>query len=135
MHSSNLITSIIISLIAIASLTTATPIPRDIYYYGVSINVTTSSGMDPNKTSEAIPVQLNTLVACGYPEDPCSASFLVLDPNVAVNVDINTIECRAYQDFAGTQPGSAPFNVTQPAYLSTNLATVSTILCYVVELN
>lgn len=135
MHSSNLITSIITSLIAVASLTTATPIPRDIYYYGVSINVTTSSGMDPNKTSEAIPVQLNTLVACGYPEDPCSASALILDPNVAVNVDIDAVECRAYQDFAGTQPGSAPFNVTEPAYLSTNLATVSTILCYIVELN
>jgi hypothetical protein len=135
MHFSNFLASLTTSLIAIASLAAATPIPRDIYYYGVSINVTTSSGMDPNKTSEAIPVQLNTLVACGYPEDPCSASALALDPDVAVNVDINTIECRAYQDFAGTQPGSAPFNVTQPAYLSTNLVTISTILCYVVEEN
>jgi hypothetical protein len=135
MHSSNFIASLITSLIVIASLAAAIPMPRDIYYYGVSINVTTSSGMDPNKTSEAIPVQLNTLVACGYPDDPCSASALILDPNVAVNVDINTIECRAYRDFAGTQPGSAPFNVTEYARLSTNLATVSTFLCYVVEEN
>jgi hypothetical protein len=137
MHSSNFIVSLITSLIAItiAGLASANPLPRDIYYYGVSINVTTSAGMDANKTFEAIPVRLNTLVACGYPEDPCSASVLTLDPNGAVNVDIGAVECRAYQDFAGTQPGSAPFNVTQPAYLSTNLATVSTILCYLVELN
>jgi hypothetical protein len=135
MHSSNFIVSFITSLIAIASLASAAPLPRDIYYYGVSINITTSAGMDTNKTFEAIPVKLNTLVACGYPEDPCSASILTLDPNGGVNVDINAIECRAFQNFAGTQPGSAPFTVAQPAYLSTNLATVSTILCYTVELN
>jgi hypothetical protein len=132
MHSSNSVVSLITTLMAIAGFASATPLPRDIYYYGVSINITTSAGMDTNKTFEAIPVRLNTLVACGNPELPCSASILTLDPNGGVNVNISYIECRAYQDFAGTQPGSAPFTVSQPAYLSTNLATVSTMLCYTV---
>jgi hypothetical protein len=136
MHPSNIIVSLL--TIAIASPATATPIltiPQDTYY-GVSINVIISPGLDANKTFEPAPVQLNTITACGDSDDPCSASELILDPDVATNgLDINTIECRAYKDFDGTLPGSAPFNITSPALLSTNLVTISSFLCYVVEEN
>jgi hypothetical protein len=50
-----------------------------------------------------------------------------------VQVNISTVECRAYKDAAGTQPGSAPFNVTNPALLSTNLVDIGSILCYIVS--
>jgi hypothetical protein len=41
------------------------------------------------------------------------------------------VECRAYKDFAGVQPGSAVFTVDKPAYLTTNLVEVGSILCYI----
>lgn len=131
MHSSTIFTS----LVALASIAAATPIARDTYY-GVSVNVITSAGLDPNKVSEPAPVEINKLtqIDCGE-GGGCSVSELILDPGVAANVDINTVECRGYKDVAGVQPGTAPFDVNTPAEVSTNLATVSSILCYIVESN
>ena len=48
-------------------------------------------------------------------------------------LDINAIECRAYKDTAGVVPGSATFTVHKPALISTNLATIGSVLCYVTE--
>lgn len=129
------------TLAAIVSLATAIPVlakssTAPSTYYGVSVNADVSSGLDTQKVTEPIPIQLNTLTTChGSTSEGCSVSQLSLDANVHPNVDINAVECRAYKDFAGTQPGSAPFNVSRPAYISTNLATISSILCYIVEAN
>lgn len=129
MHS----TTIFTSLVALASIATATPTPRDIYY-GVSVNVITSAGLDPNKVSEPAPVEINKLTQINCGEGlGCSVSELILDPGVHANVDINAVECRGFKDAAGVQPGSLPFNVTIPAEISTNLGTISSILCYIVE--
>lgn len=126
---------ILATLFTIASLAAATPTPRDIYY-GVSVNLITSAGLDPNKVSEPAPVQINTLtpVNCGSGQG-CSVSELILDPGVHVNVDINTVECRGYKDTAGVVPGSLSFNVSSPAEISTNLGTIGSILCYIIEVD
>jgi hypothetical protein len=133
MHSTTIITALLASM---ATLTLSAPVPRDTYY-GVSINAVVSPGLSPQKVEEPIPVQINTLTPCYGSSDQstgCSVSALILDPSVAINVDINAVECRAYKDFAGTVPGSAPFNVSREADISTNLDTISSILCYIVEL-
>ena len=79
-------------------------------------------------------MEINTLTPCyGDDGNGCSVSALILDPGVAINIDIEAVECRAYKDFAGVVPGSAPFNVSVEADISTNLATVGAVLCYVVE--
>lgn len=134
MHSS----IIIASLLAIAGLSFAAPLQAhqaNTTYYGVSIGVITSSGMDPNKTLEPAPVEINKLTRCyGGDGQGCSASELIVQNGTASNVNIDSIECRAYKDFAGVVPGSAPFNVSTPALITTNLATISSILCYIVPL-
>ncbi|KUJ20023.1 uncharacterized protein LY89DRAFT_468805 [Mollisia scopiformis] len=130
MHSSAIFTS----LVAIASIAAASPTRRDTYY-AVSVNVITSPGLDPNKVSEPAPIAINQLTAinCDSTGTGCASSELILDPSIAINVDINTVECRAYKDAAGVEPGSLPFNVSTPAELSTNLGSISSILCYIVE--
>jgi hypothetical protein len=134
MHSSILTTSIL----ALTSLSLAAPLQaRQVEkpYYGVSIGVITSPGMDANKTLEPAPVEINKLTRChGDAGQGCSASELIVQNGTAANVNIDSIECRAYKDFAGVVPGSAPFNVSSPALISTNLATISSILCYIVPL-
>lgn len=45
----------------------------------------------------------------------------------------NICNPQAYKDKAGVIPGSAPFTYTSPAYLSTNLVEVDSVLCYIVE--
>ncbi len=134
MHSSIILST----LIAIAGLTSARPtIPLardDTPYYGVSVGVITSPGLDPNEVLEPAPVQLNVLTICnGENGEGCSVSKLILQSGTASGgLDEDTIECRGYKDFAGVEPGSAPFNVSSPALISTNLATISSILCYIV---
>jgi hypothetical protein len=131
MHPSTLFTAIL----AAASLASAAPrIQRD-QYYGVSIGVIVSPGLDPNKVLEPAPVEINKLTSCyGDNNQGCSVSELIVQNGTASGVDINQIECRGYKDFTGVVPGSAPFNVTNPALVSTNLATISSFLCYVVPL-
>jgi hypothetical protein len=127
--------SIITSLLAVASLATAAPAMRSRgTYHGVSLEVQTSSGLDPNHVVEPAPIEINVLTACnGGNGQGCSVSKISIDPGIAINVDINSVECRAYKDFEGQEPGSAPFSIKSPAEISTNLATVSSILCYIVE--
>jgi hypothetical protein len=131
MHSSTLLTTILVA----ACLASAAPrIQRD-QYYGVSIGVIVSPGLDPNKVLEPAPVEINKLTSCyGDNNQGCSVSELIVQNGTASGVDINQIECRGYKDFTGVVPGSAPFNVTNPALVSTNLATISSFLCYVVPL-
>jgi hypothetical protein len=134
MHSTTIFTSLL--TIAIAGLATAAPViqSRDnTTYYGVSLSIQTSSGMDPDKVSSPAAVEINNLTLLNG-DAGVSASEISFD-GIASNVDINTVECRAYKDADGVQPGSAPFNATSPAYLSTNLVTVGSILCYIVGEN
>ena len=77
------------SLVALASLAAAIPTPRDTYY-GVSIEVQTSSGLDPNHVTSPAPVELYSLTPCsgGPNSEPCSASKLTIDPTVHPNVSL-----------------------------------------------
>src|SRR6266536_3507481 len=116
--------SIITSLLAVAGLAAAAPAMRSGgTYHGVSLEVQTSSGLDPNHVIEPAPIEINVLTACnGGNGQGCSVSKISIDPRIAINVDINSVECRAYKDFEGQEPGSAPFSVKSPAQISTNLA-------------
>ena len=123
MYTSTIITTI---LAASASLVAAAPTKRDSTYHGISININAApSGQTP--IYEPAPCELNVLTVLG---DSTSASELIFDVGVESNVDIATIECRAFKDQEGVTPGSAPFNYKSPAELSTNLVTVGSILCY-----
>ncbi len=135
MHSSIILST----LVAITGLTSALPTSittrDDTPYYGVSIGVIVSPGLDPTEVLEPAPVQMNVLARCsGDYGDGCSVSKLVVQSGTASGgLNETAIECRAYKDFAGVEPGSAPFNVSSPALISTNLATIGSILCYIVE--
>jgi len=125
--------SIITSTI-LASLAAASPLRSRDQYYGVSIGVITSAGNDPNKVLEPAPVELYKLTACyGDNGQGCSVSELIVQNGTASGgLNINQVQCHGYIDFEGTQPGTAEFDVNHPALVSTNLATVSSILCYLV---
>ncbi|KAE8448872.1 hypothetical protein EG329_008874 [Mollisiaceae sp. DMI_Dod_QoI] len=126
--------SAILTSALLASLTAASPLKSRDQYYGVSIGVVVSLGTDPNKVTEPAPVELYKLSPCyGDDGNGCSVSELVVQNGTASGgLNINQIQCHGYKDFAGTQPGTAEFDVNHPALVSTNLATVSSILCYLV---
>ena len=110
----------------LAALASAAPIAKK--YYGISLNVNVSpAGQTP--VLEPAPIQINKLTSLHQ----AKASELRFDLGVHINVDINSVECRAYKDVAGTVPGSAPFTAKKPAYLSTNLGEVGSVLCYITE--
>ncbi|KAK4616127.1 Ecp59-1 [Fulvia fulva] len=114
--------------LALAALSTATPLSRRDQYYGVSLAVNTNPAGQPETASPA-PIELNVLTSLGG----VSASKLTIDPNIGPfgGLDINSIECRAYKDAAGVVPGSKAFHVNEPAVLSTNVVEVGSVLCYV----
>ena len=125
----------ILTAFLIATLAVALPIlqPRETYH-GISIGVVVSPGMDPSKVIEPAPVEINKLTPChGNVDEGCSVSQLIVQKGTASNVDEDAVECRGYKDFEGVVPGSAPFSVGKTADVSTNLATISSILCYIVE--
>ncbi|CAL3965723.1 hypothetical protein PZA11_002601 [Diplocarpon coronariae] len=125
---------IITSHLAATSLAIAAPRPRNTYY-GLSLKIQTSSGMDPDRVFEPAPVELNKLTHLGG-VNGVSVSKIIIDANIHSNIpSINLVECRAYKDDAGTQPGSAVFSVETPAQISTNLGTVSSVLCYIIPEN
>ncbi|KAE9374420.1 hypothetical protein N431DRAFT_455183 [Stipitochalara longipes BDJ] len=107
----------------------------------ISILVHTSSGLDPVQTTAALKVPLYHLTRCSDPPSSplCSASKLTINSDVTTDltekVDINAVECRAYKDLEGMQPGSVAFNVKIPALLSTNLVDIGSIICYIVEVD
>ncbi|TVY57289.1 hypothetical protein LCER1_G004203, partial [Lachnellula cervina] len=96
---------------------------------------TTSSGRDwQNPTTLPITATLNqlTLLNAGQPLSASSIAFSNSTSAPASTININSVQCRAYKDAEGVVPGSAPFNSTAPALLSTNIVSVSSVLCYVV---
>jgi hypothetical protein len=44
-------------------------------------------------------------------------------------IDINTIQCQAFKDVVGTQPGSALFTYAQPALIATNPVQEKAVRC------
>jgi hypothetical protein len=126
--------STLLSALVAAGFASTSPTPRDISY-GVSLVAVTSPGTEPNKVTSPIPIEINKLSQIyGDNNQGLSVSELIIQPGTAYNVDEDAIECRAYKDFAGVLPGSAAFTVSKPALISTNLATVGSILCYIVPL-
>lgn len=89
--------------------------------------------MAPIKTHSQIPIQVNKLALLDGEAGGLRASAINIT-SVTSDLDINTIECRAYQDTDGVVPGSAPFTVKNPAMLSTQIVNESSVLCYVVEI-
>lgn len=125
MYTSALLATFLAALAAAAPSTSLET--RQSKYYGISLHVDTNPAGQPETASPA-PIEINKLTSLGG----VSASKLSFDTGVAINVDINSIECRAYKDADGVVPGSAPFTAKQPALLSTNLVEVGSVLCYVV---
>ena len=132
MYSASILTTLLTLLAATTAAPTTTLPLHQTQYYGVSIGIIVSPGLSPNKTLEPAPVPINVLTACygtASQDVGCSVSELIVQNGTASGVDIEMVECRAYKDFAGVVPGSAAFNVNSPALVSTNLATVSSLLC------
>lgn len=127
MYTTTLLTAVLATLAAAAPATNNLA-ARDDTYYGVSLRVRTTDAFTKPAVYGPAPIEINKLTSLGN----VSASELSFDPSIAINVDIDQIECRAYKDAAGVIPGSAPFNVKTPAELSTNLVEVGSVLCYVV---
>jgi hypothetical protein len=120
------------TLLALATSITAAPLGKRDEYYGVSVAVITSAGSDPNKVLEPTPIELNKLTVLGTIDAPASASGLILQQDIiSGGLDLSKVQCRAYIDAAGTQPGSAVFNVETPAFLTTQVVEIGSILCYI----
>ena len=138
--------------VVFASLAAAAPASekRAKKYHGISLNGKTSDELtirsSNNCTSvdnltvnaapagsppiyEPAPIEINKLTSLHKAE----ASELIFDSGVAINVDINKVECRAYKDVLGLVPGSAPFTNAQPAELSTSFVEIGSVLCYITE--
>ncbi|TVY39508.1 hypothetical protein LSUB1_G005469, partial [Lachnellula subtilissima] len=94
---------------------------------------TTSAGLNwRNPTTVPVTATLNQLTLLNAGQALSASSIAFSNSTSTPTIDINSVQCRAYKDAAGVQPGSAPFNATEPALLSTNLVDVSSVLCYVV---
>lgn len=88
MHSSIIFTAIL----AIAGAVSAAPQIRQDTYYGVSIGVIVSAGLDPNQVLEPAPVEINNLTPCyGNDNQGCSVSELIVQNGTASNVDITQV--------------------------------------------
>jgi len=149
--------TILTFLAVVASFASAVPTKRqDTPYYEVLLDFNLAYGLDPNPIYESstylphnpathppilrqtnkppVPVEINVLTPCynssSASASPCSASSITIIGSSG-GLNANQIECRGYKDLEGVVPGSAAFNVSSPAELSTNLATVSSVLCYV----
>ncbi|KAI9692438.1 MAG: hypothetical protein M1822_006669 [Bathelium mastoideum] len=119
----------------LASLSSASPLlsPRTTTTTTttVSISYDSAPGMSPANWSAPVAIPLANLAV--LPGAPVSASSLRIDNTTTTDFDLANVECRAYKDEAGVQPGSAPFTLAQEALLSTNLGSVSSVLCYLTE--
>lgn len=76
------------------------------------------------------PVEIAKLTTMGS-----TALFkLSFGTGAAINVDVNSVDCRAYSDAAGTQPVGPVFNAAQPAVFSApeDPVIIGSVLCNVV---
>ncbi|KAL9063438.1 MAG: hypothetical protein Q9157_008249 [Trypethelium eluteriae] len=99
--------------------------------YQLAVDYNSAPGMSPAEWSGPVLVPIAMLTT--FPGAPISASALRIDNETDSGLVLKDIECRAYRDTAGVETGSAPFTLAQEALLSTNLASVSSVLCYVTE--
>lgn len=125
MYTSTLLTTILATLAAAAP--SNPPNTRRATYHGVSLSLRITDAFTQPAEYEPAPVEINVLTNLGN----TSASEIKFDGSSS-NVDINSVECRAYKDAEGQIPGSAPFTLKSPAELSTNLVEVGSVLCYIV---
>ncbi|TVY31388.1 hypothetical protein LOCC1_G008685, partial [Lachnellula occidentalis] len=94
---------------------------------------TTSAGLNyQNPTTVPITATLDHLTLLNNGQALSASSIAFSNATSSPDIDISSVECRAYKDAEGVQPGSAVFNATEKALLSTNLVDVSSVLCYVV---
>ena len=125
MHS----TTFFASALSFAAVSLAAPAPQHPQPAAntINLNFNKAYGMDPNPNWVGYTIQPNTLTAFDI-----SASSIAIDSITSSTIDVHTIECRIYNT-DGTQAMSDPFTHAQKAGLSTNLAYVESILCYIVE--
>jgi hypothetical protein len=93
----------------------------------VQINATTSGIDRPNGGYKILTNDIASINS--YDGLALTKLQLVQDQTVSAA----SIECRAYKDAAGTQPGSAAFTGSETAVVSTNTVTIGGILCYAVK--
>lgn len=124
-----LLTTLLLSTSTLASPLTARQTTSSTPYHGISLHVDTNPPGEPETASPA-PIEIAVLAPFS---SGVKASKLTFDTGVAINVDINTVECRAYKDAEGLEVLSGPFDVREPAVLSqTGVVEVGSVLCYVV---
>ena len=118
----------IILTTALAALAAAAPTmeKRAPKYYGVSLYVNSAPASKPPVHSPA-PIEINKLTSL----HGSKASELTFDKSVHAHVDINAVECRAYEDEAGIIPLTAGFTNKQPAKLGETPVAVGSVLCYI----
>ncbi|EME85012.1 uncharacterized protein MYCFIDRAFT_173883 [Pseudocercospora fijiensis CIRAD86] len=79
-------------------------------YHGISLHVNTNSnGTIP--TRSPAPVEINNLTSLSG----ITATALTFDQKIHINVDLDTVECRAFADDDGLIPAGGPFTNRQPA--------------------
>ena len=120
-------TNIIITT-ALAALAAAAPTMggRAPKYYGVSLYVNSAPASKPPVRSPA-PIEINKLTSLHRSK----ASELTFDKSVHAHVDLNAVECRAYEDEAGIVLLTAGFTNKQPAKLGETPVAVGSVLCYI----
>lgn len=111
-------------ILAVPTMATSPP-NEPSQYHGISLHIDTNA-LGQLETSSPAPIEINKLANLGG----ISASKLSFDTTVAINVDLGTIECRAFKDMDGMEPASTPFALKRPAI--TNFTNVGSVLCYVV---
>lgn len=128
MYTTTLLAGLLATLASAAPSLHLTARQEDSVYHGVSLRIRTTDAFTQPPVYEPAPVEIAKLTSLGN----VSCSEISLDPNIAINVPIKQVECRAYKDMDGVVPGSAKFNVDTPAELTTNLVEIGSVLCYVV---
>jgi hypothetical protein len=98
---------------------------------GLTIELNNHALLSGPAVNTSFPVAINHLKVL---PNNTEGSELAFKPNSAVGgIDITAVECHAYKDAEGLVPGSLAFNSTKPALLSTNIVSIGSVLCYVVE--
>ena len=124
MHLSTFLSTL---LATATTITSAAPTKRDKVYHGISLWWITDIP-DSRYIRSPGPIEINNLVDVSG----SSASSLAFS-TTAVNINIDSVQCRAFQDAEGVVLLGRPFNSKTPLFLSaTELVPVGSVLCYVV---
>jgi hypothetical protein len=125
--------AIITTILAVATLISASPLSKRDQHYGVSIAMIISNGTVPPTEQVAVyaPTELNKLTAFTTEDGLVYTSKLILQNHVSGGVNPYSIQCRGYTDTVGTQPVGEALPAERPTVLSIKTVRVGSLLCYV----